>query len=57
MYGYAFRGNNFYLHICLPSQEGFTLKGKNMLLLEQIHSFESKSQVKRAMSVREANRK
>ena len=57
MYGYAFRGNNCYLHICFPSQEGFTLKGKNLLLLEQIHPFESKPQVTRAMSAREANRK
>ena len=36
---------------------GFTLKGKNLLVLEQILSFKSKSQFERAMSARKANRK
>ena len=35
----------------------FTLKEKNLLLLEQILSFESKPQFGRAMSAREANKK
>ena len=39
------------------SQEGFTLKGKNLLLLEQILFFKSKPQFERAISAREANRK
>ena len=41
----------------LPSPEGFTLKGENLLLLEQILSYESKPQFGRAISDREANRK
>ena len=40
-----------------PSQEEFTLKGKNLLLLEQILSFKRKPQFGRDMSAREANRK
>ena len=36
---------------------GFTLKGKNLLLLEQILSFKSKPQFGRAMEGRKANRK
>ena len=42
--------------ICFPSQEGFTLKGKNLLLLEQILSFKSKSKFGRAMSAREVTK-
>ena len=45
------------MHICFPSEEGLTLKGKNLLLLEQILSFKSKPQFGRAISDREANRK
>ena len=37
--------------------KGFNLKGKNLLLLEQILSFKSKPHIGMAMSVREANRK
>ena len=40
-----------------PSQEGFTLKGKNLLPQEQTLSSKSKSQFARAMWPREANRK
>ena len=54
---YSFRGSNCYLHICFPFQEGFTLRGKNLLLLEQILSFKRKPQFEIAMSAREANRK
>ena len=36
---------------------GITLKGKNLLLLEQILSFMSERQSERALSVRKANRK
>ena len=38
-------------------KEGFTIKGKNLLFLEQILSFESKPLLGRAMAAREANRK
>ena len=38
-------------------QMEFTLKVKNLLLLEQILSFKSKPQFGRAMSAREENRK
>ena len=41
----------------LPFSKGFTLKGKNLLLLEQILSSKSKLQTGMAMSVREANMK
>ena len=45
---YPFRGSNScHLHIFSPSQEGFTLKGKNLLLLEQILSCKSKPQFKK----------
>ena len=47
---------DLFLHY-FPSQEDFTLKEKNLLLSEQILSFESKPQFGRALSVREANRK
>ena len=46
-----FRGSNYHLHICFPSQKGFTLKEKNLLLLEQ-----RKPKFGRAISAREANR-
>ena len=39
------------------TQEGFTLKKKNLLPLEQILSFKSKPQFESGMSPREANRK
>ena len=43
-------GRNCHLLISFPSQEGFTLKEKNLLLLEQILSFEGKPQFGRDMS-------
>ena len=57
VYGYTFRGSNCHLHICFLSQEGFTLNGKNLLLLEYILSFQSRPQFGRAMSAREATMK
>ena len=46
-----------HLHICCPSQEGLTLKGKNLLHEEQILSFKSNPQFGSARTTREANRK
>ena len=41
----------------LHPQEGFTHKGKNLLLMEQILSFKSRPVLGRAMSAKEANGK
>ena len=57
VYRYTFRGSNCHLHICFPSQEGFTLKGRNLLLLEPIPSLKGKLQFIRAILTREANMK
>ena len=48
-----------HFHICFLPREEFTLKEKNLLLLEQILSFRSKHCFGRAMSanLKEANRK
>ena len=50
-------GEVTHLPICFPSQEWCFLKGKNLLLLEQIIFYKSKFQFGRATSAREANRK
>ena len=39
---YIFRGSNSNFHFCLLFQWGSTLKGKNLLLEEQILSFKSR---------------
>ena len=36
------RESNYHFHLCLPSPWGSTLKGKNLLLQEQILSFKSR---------------
>ena len=35
-YEYTFRGGNYHFHICFHPSEGFTLREKDLLLLEQI---------------------
>ena len=66
VYEYTIRGSNCLLQIYLPSQEEFTLTGKNFfllehilapLLLEQIIFFKSKPRFGGAMSTRGTNRK
>ena len=47
----------FHLHFHFPSQLGSTLKGKNLLLKEQILSLKSRPYFERTSSSREANRK
>ena len=48
----AFRGNNTTIFMF-----GSTVKGKNLLLMEQILFFKSRPLVVRVLSLREANRK
>ena len=59
MYRYISRRSNsvIFIIIYFPSQEGFTIKEKNLLLLLHIVSFMSKPRSGRAMLVRGANRK
>ena len=45
----TFRRSYCHLHISFPTQKEFTLKGKNLLLLEQILSCQSKHQFGRAI--------
>ena len=43
--------------VAFPSQEGFTLKGKNLLLLEQILCFKSRPYFERTALSRKVNKK